>query len=462
MKKIIVLLCALMMIAGCSSNQGNNTELSPATYTGVGRGRNGDIQVETVFLGEEIQSVKVLEHTESAIISDPALETIPNAIVENQTLNVDVASGATLTTNGVIKAVEDCITQAGLSVENYQKPVEKNHTEEELTTDVLVVGAGGAGLSAALEAANNGADVLLIEKLSSVGGSAELCLGIIISGAEEGNAESYMTAYDHVQQIKNYNGGNEAQNSEMMDDYAAHIVENAEWVVSNGFNGVYMPWNAAGTMTPNDESGLIPQGWVLSSGVLEFGQGACFTDALEKAAEKAGVNILVNTAGTELLVDENGAVIGAKAYNPVTDTEYTIKANAVVLASGGFGANAEMMAEYNEICTYENGLGIYMGAAGNTADGIKMAEAVGAKTGMFFTDGGIPGDNTVYATTGGVYINGNAQVLDVDGNPIENLYSAGEMTDIALMGSLYTICGTYNGWSIYTGRIAGAQAALED
>jgi len=457
---------ALLLLSGCGTGSTAETPAATeapaaaaATYTASAEGKMGPVTVEVTFEDGVITDVSVTDQQETEGVADPALEQIPAAIVEQQSVAVDVVSGATYTSTAIIEAVKDCIAQAGLDVADYSAELTSESSSQELTADVLVIGAGGAGLSAAIEAASQGANVLLIEKLSTVGGSTKLSEGMVVRGVQEGENEEALTTDELYQLYVNYSWNNEYFSIDMVRDFADNIDANAQWLLDNGFDAEPYFYNGWLPLDPSDDWATNAISVIeLVNGEPEGGQGYYITSALESAALSAGVTIMTDTAGTELLTDDTGAVTGAMAQG-TDNTEYTIHANAVVLACGGFGGNEEMLAEYAALSQYD-AIGPYVGGAGNTGDGITMAEAVGAATGMFFTDLGATSD-ICYTTTGGVIIDGDARVLDGNGDPIPNLYAAGEMTDVAVMGNYYTICGTYNAWSVYTGRIAGANAAAE-
>lgn len=132
------------------------------------------------FTVAAIESITVKEHTETAGICDPAIEKIPGAVVESQSLGVDTVAGATLTSDGILKAIEDCVVQAGGDVEKLKAVTEKTpqaKTEESRSTDVVVVGSGITGMSAALSAKEAGADVVVIEKQATTGGTTAIAGG---------------------------------------------------------------------------------------------------------------------------------------------------------------------------------------------------------------------------------------------------------------------------------------------
>lgn len=187
MKKILSIFLALFLFTSCSSAPPqDDTNVIEINTSGHAEG----LKVETTFTGEKITEVKVLEHNETPGVSDPAIEEIPKSIVENNSIKVDVVSGATNTSNGIIDAVKQAIEKAGLNISDFEKEVSKKTEGEEVTmdTDVVVVGGGIAGLSAGLEAVQNGAKVILLEKMPSTGGSTMMSGGLIL-GAESSIAK---------------------------------------------------------------------------------------------------------------------------------------------------------------------------------------------------------------------------------------------------------------------------------
>ncbi len=136
------------------------------TYTGTGNGRNGIVEVKVELDSSKIINVEITEHAETEGIADPALEKIPQRIVEQQRLGVDTVSGATITSNAILEAVADCIKQAGGDVDALsikQAVNEGNKEVEEADADVVVIGAGAAGSAAALSALQNNKKVILLE-----------------------------------------------------------------------------------------------------------------------------------------------------------------------------------------------------------------------------------------------------------------------------------------------------------
>ena len=159
-----------------------NDALTAGTYNATAHGHHSDVDVECTLGANSIDEVKVVSCGETFNLSDSAVERIPAAILSSQTTGVDTVSGATYTSRAIMSAVEDCIEQAGgvEAVRAYSKRTgaESWSTEShELSTDVVVVGSGMAGIAAALSAQENGANVILVEKLPFWGGVSQTCKG---------------------------------------------------------------------------------------------------------------------------------------------------------------------------------------------------------------------------------------------------------------------------------------------
>ena len=164
MKKCCCMLLCAVLLAGCTSTSAPATdgttspEMTPSTagiyqagtYTATADGNNGPLTVQVTFSTSAIEQVEVTEQSETESIASEALESIPAAIVEAQSTEVDTVSGATVTSNAILSAVNDCIEQAGGTVESESAFAQG----EDVSTQIVVVGGGLAGLSAALSAAN--------------------------------------------------------------------------------------------------------------------------------------------------------------------------------------------------------------------------------------------------------------------------------------------------------------------
>ena len=375
MKRTLSLLLAFVMVLGLAACGGNTAQettaaataaseeagiYTPGTYTGTAAGKNGDVKVEVTFSANAIDSVKVVEHSETAGISDGAIENIPAAIVENQSLAVDTVSGATITSDAILNAVADAVAQAGGDVEalkNAAAPAGEKEAKE-LSADVIVVGGGGAGMAAATRLAQLGKSVILVEKSGFLGGAISVSGGNqvvmgsqlqIDNGVADDSVESMVADFEA-------NGANK-NNKEILTLFAENVGAATDWLVASC--GITF------------EEGLHQLGEYSHNRELAYtGGGAGFAEAMRKAVEEAGVQVLLNTKAESLIAD-NGTVTGVKAAS--SDADYTLTAGDVVLATGGYGANKDML-------TDEMKSALYYGPASSTGEGIQMAQAVGAQT----------------------------------------------------------------------------------
>ena len=186
-KRLLCTCISILLMAGmvgnCAVGAAESPEKSPSdgvlytagSYTASAQGNNGPVAVTVEFSENEILSVVVGEHAETPGISDAPISRIPEAIVSEQTLDVDTVSGATHTSEAILTAVADCVAQAGGNVEALKtKQSGKDEAMKEVTleVDVVVAGSGISGMCAAISAAEEGANVLLLEKQGVIGGSA--------------------------------------------------------------------------------------------------------------------------------------------------------------------------------------------------------------------------------------------------------------------------------------------------
>lgn len=223
--------------------------------------------------------------------------------------------------------------------------------------DIVIVGAGGAGLAAAVEAQENGADnVVVLEKMSFAGGSTTMAFGGMNCTNsrfmdEQKKEEKPIELVDRI-----YKNGKGFGDPRMGAVVAMETPEVIEWL--EGFGSEWGKIRYSDLHCPTD--GTIP--------------GVELIRVLKEQTEKNGIEIRYNTPATEILADEEGRVTGVKVKGP--EGEYTIDASAVILATGGFESNEEMIAEIAP------GLkNIHMAPSqGNMGDGIKMAEKLGADT----------------------------------------------------------------------------------
>ena len=358
MKKILVFALALAMLF-CSMSAFAMTD---GTYTGTADGRNAPVTVEVTIAGDAIEKIEVVSHEETDGIGTIAVDNLPAAIVESQSLGVEAVAGATVTSEAILAAVADCIEQAGGDVEALKAVAiaEKVPTKEEtIETDLVIVGGGGAGMVAAIRARELGLDVVLLEKMSFMGGAISISGGNQVVSGSKMQKDLGVTDDSVESMVEDFmaNGAN-LNVPELITLYAANVGETSDWLESIG-------------VTYNLEGGLHKLAEYSHDRELAYtGSGAGAAENMRNIIAENGTKVLLNTRATEL-ISENGAVTGVIADDG--ETVYTVKADAVLLATGGYGYNKDLLEG-----DMKNAL--YYGPVSSTGDGLLMATAIGADT----------------------------------------------------------------------------------
>ena len=385
----------------------------PGTYTASAQGNNGPVELSVTFSEDAITEITIGEHAETQGLSDPAFEKIPAAIVQYQSLGVDTISGATYTSNAILDAVADCVAQAGGDAEALRAVAVEGGEDTEgavladSEVDVLVIGGGGAGLSAALSASQGGASVILVEKLSALGGNTFRCGGAFNTADPERQKDIQMTealssAVEKVlahEDVSEDHAKLKAEVQKQWDEYKASgstaLFDTPEWHALQSIDAGDYEGNVelVRTLTSNT---LDTLNWLTDNGVEWTDQvstvvgalwnrshqtpnnsGADIIAALEQNATASGVEIYLDTKAEELIV-EDGRVAGAVIINSAGD-KVTVKAGkGVIMATGGFSANVEMRVKFNKQWEDIGESLATNNSPGATGDGIVMGEAVGA------------------------------------------------------------------------------------
>lgn len=413
MKKILsLILCAALLAMG-------TTALAAAgTYTGVADsqiGGPGAIEVSvTVDDNGAVTAVEVTKNGDTPGISDPAVEQVPARIVELQTANVDGVSGATMTSEAISKAVLNAVEQAGLDVEAWNTKKEivvEKAADVEMTADVVIIGAGGAGLAAAVQANQNGSSVIVVEKMGKVGGNTILAGGAL--NAVDDRSETAIKQNDSVEwhYEQTLSGGDYQGDPVLVHTLVSNAWDGVEWLKELGMEF--------------DESKLF----TVTGGLWERAHkpvmpvGTGFFDAYNRYIDThEGVEVLLNTRATEITVGEDGRVNGVIATGETGNT-VTLKANnGVIVATGGFAKSVELRQAYN---TQWADLGesiMSTNHAGATGDGIKMMMKLGAD---FVQMGNIQllplGDPATGSLSGNIEMNVETRIfINKEGNRFVN------------------------------------------
>lgn len=373
MKKLLHLaLCFLIVAsaAGCS-NSGTNgnssttpsaSALKPGTYTATVTGHNAPITIEVTVNDHAVETINLLESAETAGIGTNAIEKLTDEIITNQTVNLDTITGSTITSATFIAAVKDALIQAGadLSV-SFNTEVTAEVLNDSYDCDVLVIGGGGSGMTAAVRAAQTGASVICIEKNGFIGGDTVLNAGTMVATnsriqkevLKETNDSSELL-YDDIMKV-----GLEKNDPVLVKLLADNIGECIDWLTDD----LKIAYDAAATQYPDHSA---------SRQIGVVGRSVSFLEQMKDLLVKNNGLLLTDVRASKLLTDENGAVIGATAAD-ATGKEVTFNAKSVVLATGSFGANQKLLPESL------NGY-LFYGRDSDTGDGLVMGEEVGAAT----------------------------------------------------------------------------------
>ncbi|MBQ7826278.1 MAG: FAD-binding protein [Clostridia bacterium] len=348
MKKFAALVLAMLMVLSSVSAMA----MTAGTYEAAATGFHGDVKLAVTVDADKITAIEVVEHSETEGIGSVALPQLVDAVLANQTIGVDSVAGATITSDAFKAAMTTALEAAGADMAAMTAAVVKGElVEEVLDTDVVVLGGGAAGLTAGIKAIQGGAKVILLEKTGMTGGASAMAgAGTKATGSkwsiESGSTE---TAEDFIKQITE--NGPHKNHMPTVENFARTLGTAFDWLVAE--DGAAVPY------VRKDGP---------SASFSGDGRGAGVVKNLTAKFEELGGTLLLSTPGTELIID-NGAVVGVKAEG--NGKAYTINAKKVILATGGYGANDELVPdEYKKF--------VYAGHAGATGDAIKMVEPLNA------------------------------------------------------------------------------------
>ena len=382
-------------------------------FTGTAKGFGGDVSVTLTLTDGAITGCTAEGKDETQGVGSEAIAKMPGEIAESGSIAVDGVSGATVTSTAIKEAAAAALTAAGLNPDDYKTAVENNATAEDSTVDadVVVVGAGGAGMTAAITAAAEGKSVVILESQSMVGGNSVRATGGMNAGktvyqdenefgesagvektlktaaekyadnetitalaktvseqwaAYQANPTGYFDSVE-LMELDTMIGGKGINDPELVETLCANSADAIDWLDEHGIT-LHNVSSFGGASVKRIHRPVNAEGKTVSV-------GSYMIPLLQENCEKAGVQILLNTTANEILTDANGAAAGIKATGSTGET-VTVNAKAVVLTTGGFGANLDMVTEYKpELKGF-----MTTNAAGAQGQGIEMAQAIGAAT----------------------------------------------------------------------------------
>lgn len=324
----LVMAASMVFAVGCSSAGSNGESAKEGTFSAKANGYGGELTVEVDVKDDKISDIRLTENHESSPVIKRAFPVIKERIVEAQSPVVDSVSGATFSSYAVKKAVADAMKEAGkdfgeITMTTQGPEVEKKELET-VETQLVIVGGGPAGLSAAIEAKENGVeDVILVEKLD------------ILSG----NGKFDMNFFDMI--------NSEAAIANGVEDSVEKFVEEKK----------ESAWDTEERLIAQAEGAAEVDGWLRGMGIeLNYNYGGRnhmaeadayageeIQDGLEAKVNELGVDVRTGTKGLDLII-EDGKATGVKVE--CKEGTYDIKADAVIVATGGFSHNKELLAKY--------------------------------------------------------------------------------------------------------------------
>lgn len=382
-------------------------------FTATAKGFGGDVSVTLTLTDGAITGCTAEGKDETEGVGSQAIAKMPGAIAESGSIAVDGVSGATITSTAIKEAAAAALTAAGLNPDDYKTAVEKDAAAEDSTVDadVVVVGAGGAGMTAAITAAAEGKSVVILESQSMVGGNSVRATGGMNAGktvyqdenefgesagvektlktaaekyadnetitalaktvseqwaAYQANPTGYFDSVE-LMELDTMIGGKGINDPELVETLCANSADAIDWLDEHGIT-LHNVSSFGGASVKRIHRPVNAEGKTVSV-------GSYMIPLLEENCEKAGVKMMLDTTATEILTDANGAAVGVKATGASGET-VTVNAKAVVLATGGFGANLDMVVKYKpELKGF-----MTTNAPGIQGQGIEMAEAIGAAT----------------------------------------------------------------------------------
>ena len=323
-KFLSIFLGILVLFVSCEKKE---PLLRDGTFIGKSDGRNGPIEVAVTIKNGKIVDTEVIKDFESPNIADIAKQTIISQFLEEgSTATLDAVSGATITSNALFDAIDEA-----LAISQGTKKAAIIYKDSEY--DIVIIGAGGAGLTAATEASSKGAKVLVLEKMGIIGGNTNYSTGGINASYTKEQQRLGIKDSKEVFFNDTMKGGQYLNDPELVKTLVENSADMVEWLQSPMIGADLSDVGAFGGAT--NKRIHRPKG----------GQaiGAHLVPLLQKAALNQGAEIRLNNKAIDILSD-NGKVCGVKvAYE---GGEYTVHTKAVIVATGGFGANPEMVEFY--------------------------------------------------------------------------------------------------------------------
>lgn len=409
-----LLLAGAMFLTACGGSASSTSAAGgvSGSFTGTAKGM-GDVSVTLTLTDNVITDCTAKGDEETPGIGSVVIEQFPGEVVEGNTINLDSISGATITSNAFVEAAKAALTEAGLNPDDYMAKADKTANGETVSydVDVVVIGAGGAGMTAAMTAADAGQKVVILESQAMVGGNSARATGgmnaaktvyqdenefdqaagvekTLATAAEKYADNETITAlaktvseqwaayqanptgyFDSVElmELDTMVGGKGINDPELVKTLCEGTADAIDWLDENGIT-LHNVSSFGGASVKRIHRPVNEEGKVVSV-------GAYMIPLLQENCEKRGIDIVLNTTVDTILTDANGAAVGVSGTDKDGNT-VVVNAKSVILATGGFGANLDMVTQYKpELAGF-----MTTNAAGAQGQGIEMATAIGAGT----------------------------------------------------------------------------------
>ncbi|MBF7097551.1 FAD-dependent oxidoreductase [Alkalibacter mobilis] len=347
------------LFAQAQGSDGENVtiNMNPGTYTGFAKGYSGEIVATVTVSEDKIEEIKLEKkvNEDHIITTDSPMfilqtvavddldqifydvqELLPERIIDAQSLSIDGITGATASSNGAIQAIKNAIKEAGQDPTGFDREIVKNTSEETYDCDIVVVGGGTSGTTAAAQATELGAKVVLIEKSARLGGTGGLSAGPMgmnsSAQVEQGygvDEEFKQNYYDHYEELMNW-----SIKGSLFSKMISKSGETIDWLVDKGFK-----------IEPDTSFFAVSHGGAqLINAYTSLPYMGMETRGYFENMVKDVDTILTETTAEELIRDESGKITGVKAVKYDGST-VTVNAKAVIMATGGFAGNEEMQQE---------------------------------------------------------------------------------------------------------------------
>ena len=409
-----LLLAGAMFLTACGGSASSTSAAGgvSGSFTGTAKGM-GELSVTLTLTDNVITDCTAKGDEETPGIGSVVIEQFPGEVVEGNTINLDSISGATITSNAFVEAAKAALTEAGLNPDDYMAKADKTANGETVSydADVVVIGAGGAGMTAAMTAADAGQKVVILESQAMVGGNSARATGgmnaaktvyqdenefdqaagvekTLATAAEKYADNETITAlaktvseqwaayqanptgyFDSVElmELDTMVGGKGINDPELVKTLCEGTADAIDWLDENGIT-LHNVSSFGGASVKRIHRPVNEEGKVVSV-------GAYMIPLLQENCEKRGIDIVLNTTVDTILTDANGAAVGVSGTDKDGNT-VVVNAKSVILATGGFGANLDMVTQYKpELAGF-----MTTNAAGAQGQGIEMATAIGAGT----------------------------------------------------------------------------------